>query len=66
MPAGTPADVPLFGQSIARGMTSVYSVDANSAWFTTSETPGPKTLFVANVEQDAAPLQLLAVQKIVN
>ena len=64
--SGSPADVPYFGQYIARGMTSKYAVGANTAWFSTSETPSATTLFIANVEQDAGPLQLLAVQKIIN
>ena len=63
VPSGSPADVPLAGVSIARGMTTVYLVEQNTAWFTTSEA-GPKTLYVANVQ--GQPLQLLAVQKVVN
>jgi len=62
--SGTPADVPLAGLSIARGMTSVYVVGTNTASFTTSEPASQKTLYVANVQ--GQPLQLLAVQKIVN
>ncbi len=62
--AGSPADVPLAGLSIARGMTSVYVVQTNTASFTTSEPPSQKTFYVANVQGQAT--QLLAVQKIVN
>jgi hypothetical protein len=42
---GTPADVPLASLSIARGMTTVYLVETNTAWFTTSEPSGTKTLY---------------------
>jgi hypothetical protein len=62
--AGSPADVPLAGLSIARGMTNVYAVEQNTAWFTTSEASGAKTLYVANVQ--GQPTQLLAVQKVIN
>jgi hypothetical protein len=61
---GTPADVPLAGLSIARGMTNVYVVGTNTASFTTSEPASLRTLFVANVQGQTT--QLLAVQKIVN
>ncbi|HEY2518293.1 MAG TPA: hypothetical protein VGI39_45805 [Polyangiaceae bacterium] len=61
---GTPADVPLAGLSIARGMTSVYLVEQNTAWFSTSEAASAKTLFVANVQGQTT--QLLAVQKVIN
>ena len=61
---GTPADVPLAGLSIARGMTSVYLVEQNTAWFSTSEVASAKTLFVANVQGQTT--ELLAVQKVIN
>ncbi len=62
--AGSPADVPLAGLSIARGMTNVYAVEQNTAWFATSEVSGAKTLYVANVQGQLT--QLLAVQKVIN
>ncbi len=64
----TLGDVPLAGLAIARGMTSVYVLEENTAWFTTSEPSGTKTLYIADVPDDAgAPAtQLLAVQKVVN
>jgi hypothetical protein len=58
------ADVPLAGVAISRGMTTVYAVEQNTAWFTTSEPSGTKTLYVANVQNQ--PTQLLAVQKVIN
>ena len=61
---GSPADVPLAGLSIARGMTSVYAVEQNTAWFTTSEASGAKTLYVANVQ--GQPTELVALQKVIN
>jgi hypothetical protein len=62
--AGSPADVPLAGLSIARGMTSVYAVEQNTAWFTTSEPMTTTTLYVANVQ--GVTSELLAVQKVIN
>jgi hypothetical protein len=62
--AGSEADVPLAGLSIARGMTTEYGVESNTASFTTSEAASLTTLFVANV--GGQPTQLLAVQKITN
>jgi hypothetical protein len=50
--------------SIARLMTNVYLVEQNTAWFTTSEAMGATTFYVANVQ--GQPLQLLAVQKVIN
>jgi len=61
---GSPASVPLAGLAIGRGMTSVYAVEQNTAWFTTSEPSGATTLYVANVQGQAT--QLLALQKVIN
>jgi hypothetical protein len=60
--AGNPAQDT--GLSIARGILSVYEVDQNTAWFTTSEVQSGTTLYVANVLGEAT--ELLAVQKVVN
>jgi hypothetical protein len=61
---GSPVDVPYFGLSIARGMTSVYAVEKDSAWFSTSEAASLKTLFVANVQGQTG--ELIAVHKVIN
>jgi hypothetical protein len=62
--AGSPANVPLAGLAVARGMTSVYAVEQNTAWFTTSEAQTSTTLYVANVQGETT--ELVAVQKVVN
>ena len=64
VPAGTEAAVLLNGEGLVRGMTSVYGVELNTAWFSTSETVSATTVFAITVS--GQPTQLLAVQKIVN
>ncbi len=61
-PAGSSASDT--GGSIAAGMTSVYAVQTNTAWFTTSETASSTTFFVAYAT--GSPTELIAVQKITN
>jgi len=62
--AGSVAAVLLNGEGLVRGMTSLYGVELNTAWFSTSETVSATTVFAVTVQ--GQPTQLLAVQKIVN
>jgi hypothetical protein len=67
VPSGSVANVP-FPLGIARGMFSLYVVQDDTAWFTTSEPMSTSTLYIANLTPDggSATTQLLAVQKIIN